>query len=352
MSGSMKAVQWDARSSQLQLQQLPVPAPPDDHVLVKVAYSGICGTDLHVIEGSFPAKKTAPVTLGHEFSGVVQAVGSKVTSIKVGDRVAVDPNNGCNKCKVCHDGNYHFCETGGINNTIGLWRNGGWAEFCLAPESQVLKLPDTITLKQASLMEPLSCLCHGLDVIGPMPVGSAILIQGAGIIGNLWACALHHQGHRKVIVSEPSEARRKALHKLDTGYEIVSPGELGQKGRDPGWGVDFVIDCSGHAPAIEEAVSLLSCGGTLCIFGVAPPDARISVSPYHLYKKEIKIVSVNISPYTSNKAIGLIEAMGDRYLGFDRIGVKIFPLSQYEDAIAELRKGGIAKAMFEVNKIS
>ncbi|XP_063242366.1 D-altritol 5-dehydrogenase-like [Bacillus rossius redtenbacheri] len=347
---TMLALQFDGKASRLGLRTLSVPEPRGREVLVRVAFSGVCGTDLHVLKGEFPCRQSGAVTLGHEFSGVVHAVGAQVTTVREGDEVAVNPDSGCDRCSYCRSGKYNYCDNGGSNNAIGLFRHGGWAEYCLVPEPQVHPLPRGMSLEQASLMEPLSCLCHGLDLVGPMPVGSAILIQGAGIIGNLWACALHHQGHRKVIISKPSEARRKALRKLDTGCEIVSPGELRQKGRDPGWGVDFVIDCSGHAPAIEKAVSLLSCGGTLCIFGVAPPDARISVSPNLLYKKEIRIIAVNNNPYSSEKALGLIGAMGERYLDYDKLGVHTYKLCQYAAAIEDLRNGTITKAMFVIEQ--
>lgn len=104
-----------------------------------------------MLQGEFPCNKTNTFTLGHEFSGTVVEVGSEVTNFKKGDRVSVDPNNGCKCCNFCHNGKPHFCQTGGINNTIGIYRDGGWANYALAPEEQVHKLPDSITLEQGLL---------------------------------------------------------------------------------------------------------------------------------------------------------------------------------------------------------
>ena len=129
--------------------------------------------------------------------------------------------SGCNNCDHCHGGNYHCCKVGGINNTVGLWRDGGWAQFCKVPSDQVHKIPDNITLEQAALTEPLSCVSHGWDLISPVHVGSKILIVGAGIIGNLWAAVLHLQGHRRVIVSEPNENRRKIVKQLGKFKRVV-----------------------------------------------------------------------------------------------------------------------------------
>lgn len=94
---------------------------------------------MYLSQGSFPCKKEGKLTLGHEFSGTIQEIGSEVATLKVGDRIAVDPNSGCNKCDFCHNGKYHFCDNGGINNTIGIFRDGGWATHTLVPESQVIE---------------------------------------------------------------------------------------------------------------------------------------------------------------------------------------------------------------------
>ncbi|XP_019878621.1 D-altritol 5-dehydrogenase-like [Aethina tumida] len=346
----MEALRFTQKNANLELAQVPIPKVSNPRqVLIKVAYAGICGTDLHIIAGEFPCNKTNTFTLGHEFSGTVVEVGSEVTNFKKGDRVSVDPNNGCKCCNFCHNGKPHFCQTGGINNTIGIYRDGGWANYALAPEEQVHKLPDSITLEQAALTEPLSCLSHGWDIISPIPVGSKILVTGAGIIGNLWVCALHLQGHRNVTVSEPNASRLNQLKKLDTGYTLLTPDQLKKNQEaDPEYLFDVVIDCSGFPPAVEHAVSLLQRGGKLCCFGVAPPHGRITISPFDIYMKELTIHGVNINPFSFPKSIGLLEAMGDRYLNYGNLGIKTFSLSQYKEAIQCLHKGEIAKAIFKL----
>ncbi|XP_063241841.1 D-altritol 5-dehydrogenase-like isoform X1 [Bacillus rossius redtenbacheri] len=343
----MQAVQLDASTGQLQLRVVDVPRARGEDVLVQVAFSGVCGTDLHAMQGGFPCRQTGPLTLGHEFCGVVRAVGDQVRVVKVGDRVAVNPKRGCDRCGLCQDGRYQFCEVDAAAHSVGMWRDGGWAELCLVPEKNLHRLPAGMSLRQASLMEPLSCVVHGWELAAPLPVGSRVLVLGAGVIGNLWAALLHHHGHRQVTVSEPLEGRRRALHKLGTGYEVVSPAEL--RAKPAGWTVDLVVDCSGHAPAVQHALGLLGPGGTLLLFGVAPPRAVISISPYDMYKNELKIKAVNRNPFTCNKALGLIEAMGDRYIDFEKLGVKTFRLTEYKSAIEELAKGSISKAMFEVD---
>lgn len=347
----MEAVQFTPTTKKLNFTKLPIPKveKPQD-ILIKVAYAGICGTDLHIIQGEFPCKEDGTLILGHEISGIVVEVGEMVKTVKKGDRVSVDPNNGCHCCHVCNAGNPHYCKIGGLNNTIGIYRNGGWAQYCLVPEEQVHKLPETIAIEQGALCEPMSCLAHGLDRVSPIPVGQKILVLGAGIIGNLWVASLHVQGHRNVTVSEPNSARLDLLKKLETNFDLLTPTSLMQKYEsDPeNYLFDLIVDCSGYAPAIEQAMKLLKNGGRLCIFGVAPPNAKISVSPYEMFKKETSIIGVNINPFTFPKAIGLIEAMGVKYLSYEKLGIKTFDLGDFEKAIGELKKGGIAKAVFKM----
>ncbi|KAJ8916642.1 hypothetical protein NQ315_000287 [Exocentrus adspersus] len=344
----MEAVRFTLKTRKLELVKIPVPKLlGEDEVLVKVAYSGFCGTDLHIMQGEYPVDHDKPVTLGHEYSGTVAEVGSSVHDLKKGDRVAVDPNDGCHCCNFCRSGAYHHCaDTGaGAQNKIGTFHDGGWAEYAVALRRQVHKLPESITLKQAALTEPISCLTHGWDIVSPINVGERILVLGAGIIGNLWACALHLQGHRKVTVSEPNPVRLELLRQLDTGFDLVTPAELYQRLDAPFY--DVVVDCSGNAAAVEASVNLVQKGGKLCCFGVAPTGAEIRLKPFDLYMKEMKIYGVRTNPYSFPKALGLMEAMGDRYLNYDALGVKTLSLGQYNEAIDILKKGIVAKVVFE-----
>jgi len=350
----MEALQFDPRKKTLALVKTDLPAIIEkQEVIVKVVYAGVCGTDLHILDGSFPCRDR-PFIPGHEFCGVASSIGSEVKHIKRGDRVVVNPNSGCGVCSYCTAGQYHQCPSGSLNTTIGIFNNGGWAQYCKVPASQVHRIPDCMTFQQAVLCEPLSCVCHGWDRIAPLPIGSTVLISGAGIVGNLWSSLLHHSGHRKVIVTEPLPARRNLNEQLDTGYKCISPDELkALKAANPQWGVDVVVDCSGNGQAIQDGLSVLRPGGKLCIFGVAAPDSVISISPFDIFRKELTIVGVLINQFSFPQALGLIEAMGsryvDEYLDYEVLGIKVFPLEQHQEAVMALRKGTIAKAVFKLS---
>jgi len=346
----MEALRFTGSTKILEYVQVPVPKITEpDQVLIKVAFAGLCGTDLHIIAGEFPLSNKGTKILGHEFSGIIVEVGSNVSNVKKGDRVCVDPNEGCRCCDFCHLGNPHYCNIGGIQNTIGIHRDGGWATYALVPKNVVQILPESISLEQAALAEPLSCLAHGWDMLSPVPVGSRILVIGAGIIGNLWVSIFHLQGHKNVTVSEPNLTRLNLLKKLETGYDLVTPDQLQKKrGADPSYAFEVVVDCSGFCPAIEQGLSLLTKGGKLCCFGIPPPDKTIRVAPFDLYAREITIFAVNVNPFSMVKSIGFIEAMGSRYLDYERLGIQVFDLKSYQQALDVLKTGTVAKAIFKL----
>jgi len=354
MGKTMKAVQFNRPTKTLKLVEIPMPeVERGDDVLVKVVYSGICGTDLHAIKANYPTAEH-DVTLGHEFCGLVVEVGPDVKTLNVGDKVTVDPYRGCYTCNYCSGGSPQFCALEGPRNAIGFFRNGGWAEYCVAPCPQVHVIPPHfgLGLDLACLVETLSTIQHGCDRIGVIPHNANVLIIGAGIIGILYACIFHLHGHRQVIVSKPSPERRARIDVLELGFKTMTPDQTraamteASKDLDKN-GLDYVIDCSGYAPAVEEAFQWLRKGGHLCFFGVAPPTAKISISPNQMFHKELTILGTLTNPFCYPKATALTAALGYRYLDFDKLAIETFPLEDYEAALSRLASGVISKAVFK-----
>ena len=163
------------------LQQLPNPVIGESDVLIKVKACGICGTDIHILKGE--SSSTPPVVLGHEFSGEVVAVGSLVTTAKVGDRVCIDPNIFCGLCHYCRNGKEHLCEN---LTAIGVDIHGGFAEYAVVPQTHVYPLPANVSYAAGAMVEPVACCVRGMDLAKIRP-GDEVAVLGAGPIGLILA---------------------------------------------------------------------------------------------------------------------------------------------------------------------
>lgn len=155
-----------------------------------------------------------------------------------------------------------------------------------------------------------------------------------------------------MIVSEPSEERRKRIEVLGLGYRALTPDQTRALMTEhakklDSHGLDYVIDCSGYTPAVEEAFHWLRKGGHLCIFGVAPPTAKLAISPNQMFHKELTIIGTLTNPFCYPKATALTAALGDRYLNYEKLAIETFDISDYETALSKLASGVISKAVFK-----
>ncbi len=333
----MIALQY-RRPKQLVKCELPVPQIKDDEVLIKTAFAGICGTDLHIMNGASPA--AAQVVPGHEFSGTVVQTGKNVTNVAVGDRVAVDPNNYCGACNPCRDGQIHFCKA---IEPLGVFRDGAWAEYCAAPAKQVYPLPEAISLEWAALSEPLSCLLHGWDQLQPLRYDQSVLIPGSGLMGLLWGLTLRQFGFTRLLLSEPRENRRAIARKLK--LDVLQPGIIYSNFAETNAGYDIIIDCSGSAAAIEQAIDWLNPRGKFLFFGICPQNKKINIEPFKIFQKELTLIGSVINPFTFNRAIDLTKKL-QRPL--EDLGVRFFKLHEYEKAISAAGSGAANKVIFEL----
>jgi len=272
----------------------PSPGPRD--VVVEVAAVGICGTDIHILDGDF-APTPYPIIPGHEFSGTVVAIGSEVTELTVGDRVAVDPSLFCGECHFCSIGRGNLCERW---NAIGVTKPGACAEYALAPVANCYRLPAQVSLEHGALVEPLSCAVHGFDLL-PGRVGEHYLVYGAGTMGLLMAQLARSAGAASVAVVDLNTDRLRVATKLGADVAAVDADELD---RPQGW--DVVIDCTGAVPAIEDGLTRVRRGGTFQVFGVAAAGATASFSPFRVYHDEITIVGSMAVLHSFGRAVDLL----------------------------------------------
>ncbi|CAH1781463.1 unnamed protein product [Owenia fusiformis] len=329
---------------------IPRVVKPND-VLLKIPCAGICGSDIHCIKNKWLIKDN--VVLGHEFAGTVVDIGPEVTNVKAGDRVTAAAGTHCHHCRFCHRGKPHLCPTGGSANYNGLFRDGAWADYCLVENSQLFKISDDITFEVGALMEPMSCVLHSFSIYSPLQDSASILIAGSGIIGLLKASVLHYKGFRDITICEPMQGRRDIAKNCQlSGLKVADPSEIIEKYTDIDTsldGYDLIFDSTGSSKAFEDYFPLLRKGATYMMFGICPPKAKSSISPYDLLNKEVKILSSNTECNTHMDAVSLAENMArDGKLDLEKLGVKSYPLEKYETALKDLTNATISKAMLTV----
>ncbi|MEU6822995.1 zinc-dependent alcohol dehydrogenase family protein [Streptomyces atriruber] len=277
--------------------ELPDPTPGPRDVVVEVAACGLCGTDLHILQGEFAP--TLPVVPGHEFAGEVVALGSDVTTLAVGDRVAVDPSLHCHECRYCRDGRGNLCERWAA---IGVTTAGGAAEYAVAPAANCVRLPDHVRTQDAALIEPLSCAVRGYDVLRSR-LGAHVLIYGSGTMGLMMLELAKRTGAASVDVVDLNADRLATAQRLGVSGSAAGPDELD---RPQGW--DVVIDATGNAAAIQDGLDRVAKAGTFLQFGVADYATRVSIDPYRIYNQEITITGSMAVLHSYERAAELFAA--------------------------------------------
>jgi 2-desacetyl-2-hydroxyethyl bacteriochlorophyllide A dehydrogenase len=310
----------------LELTTLPDPTPGDGDVVVAVAASGICGTDLHILSGELG--HTFPFVPGHEFAGEVTAVGRGVTTLQVGDRVAVDPGLPCHTCRACRTGDENQCTR---RNGLGETRNGGAAELALVPVDNAIRLPESLSTLDASLAEPLACAIHGLDSLGSI-LGAHVLIYGAGTMGLILTQLCRSAGAASVSVVDVVPER--AATALTLGATAAATGSR-ELDRPQGW--DAVVEASGHPAAIADGLASVARRGRYLQFGVASPSATVALSPYDVFDREISVIGSKSYLHSFERSIDVL-ARGT--LDVAALVTHRLPLEDYPGALDVLRSGG------------
>ena len=294
----MKAARYHGKED-LRIEDVPEPETRPGAVKIRPAWTGICGSDLHLyLEGPFPpapsetqphplSGETLPVVFGHEFSGVVEELGEGVEGLAVGDAVVVEPFMVCGECPPCRDGLYNACVKMGFIGISG--RGGGLSEHIVVERRWVHPVGD-VPLDQAALIEPLAVAYHGVRLSGAK-AGDTVLVGGAGPIGLLTCAVLHAIGARAV-VTEVSGARKAKALETGVADDVLDPREVDVAARvleiTDGRGADVAIECSGAQPVLDTLTHALKAGGTLQIVALFSEPPTLDVMTVLLRELTIK----------------------------------------------------------------
>src|SRR5712691_3913046 len=331
----MRAVIIDAPAS-IRADNVPEPTPRSDELLIRVEACGICGTDLHIIDGVSPLARY-PIVPGHEFAGEVVALGCDIaqnngnggTNITVGSRVAIDPNLYCGHCDFCRTGHENLCL---YYSALGVTTNGAIAQYVAVPLATAYVLPNTISWREAALIEPISCAVHAMHRLNPRP-GDTFLIVGAGTMGLILVQLALRSGASKVAVVDLNTQRLQRAKKL--GVDFIQT-DINKLLEDEPLGFDCVIDVTGVASAMEGAFATVKRGGKLLVFGVAPSEARISLSPFRIYNDEITVLGSMAVLHSFGPALNLLSSGA---INTEVMLTTALPLEDFPNALSMVRRG-------------
>ena len=317
------------------------PVGPED-VRIKVAYCAICGSDPHLVEGIFGWP--VPYGMGHEVSGVITEVGEKATKkgLKVGDRVAGNFLKFCGTCYYCQNGQQQFCEHADESN------HPGFSETLVWHESQVYKLPDSVSLKEGCLLEPVSIAVRAMDK-AELRFGQRVLVSGGGPIGLLITQCLKKAGATELTLSEPIAERRELALRFEA-KNVIDP--MKENIRDAaaritcGRGFDVVFDCTGSTKAVYDLPYVTAKGGKLIYSAMYPNDFEMPLNLYKFcYYNELTITGMYVAPYAFPRAAQMLPE-----LDLAPLTTKVFEL---EDAVAAFDaqvSGKYPKILIRCNK--
>jgi 2-desacetyl-2-hydroxyethyl bacteriochlorophyllide A dehydrogenase len=316
----MRAVVLDGTGG-VELTRVPDPQPGPEDVVIAPAAVGICGTDLHLVDGSY-ATGRYPVVPGHEFAGTVVAVGEQVQGVSPGDLVGVDPNVNCGVCRWCRIKAFNLCQR---LEPIGVTRDGACAQEVVVPARVAYRLPAGVDATVGALIEPLACVLHALDRAPPLK-DKDVLVYGAGSIGLLMCAVARQHGAGRVQVVEPHQVRRDAALRLGADHAAASSTSL-----DLAEGADIVVEASGHPAAVTDALDRIAVGGTLVQMGVTAPETAVRLRPFSVFEKELTVLGSNSLADCYPAAV---EQIPDLAATIRPLVTHTLPLASYAEALA------------------
>ncbi|HEU4999176.1 MAG TPA: alcohol dehydrogenase catalytic domain-containing protein [Lapillicoccus sp.] len=323
----------------MELRDEPVPTPAAGEVRVRTTYIGVCGSDTHAFHGRHPFIPI-PYLPGHEATGVVEELGSGVTTVAVGERVVVEPTLPCWHCKQCRSGNENLCEN---LEFFGCgYPQGGMADRFVIRADRLHVIPDDIDDLAAALIEPLSTPVHAGRIAGPLR-GKAVAVLGAGTIGLLMLAVARWSGAAKVVVTDPLPAKRDIALRLgaDAVVDALAPDVVAQVRSALGESADVVFDCVAVKSTTLAAIEMALKGGTVVVVGVPSADFEIPIRI--LQDQQVRLQGS--ATYVPQDYATAMEIIASGQVRPEDFVTGRFPLEQAEEAFAASTSGEHIKVL-------
>ena len=340
----MRALVKAAPERGLVLANVPKPTPGPNEVLIKVTHAAICGTDLHIYEWNEWAQENLhpPVIVGHEFVGVVEAIGGQVDDVAPGTRVAGEGHITCGHCRNCRAGDGHLCRS---TIGVGIQRDGGFAEYVVIPARNAYPIPASVPDRIAAILDPLGNAVH--TALSFDLVGEDVLITGAGPIGQMAGAVCHHAGARHVVITDVEPARLATAMQMGA-TRAVPAGEasirtaMDELGMTEGF--DVALEMSGSPSAVSDILETTNHGAKVALLGLFDHPAEVDLNHVILKGLTIKGIYGREMFETWYKAV----AMLDSGLTIDPIISHHFALDDYEEAFRVLFAGTATKVILDI----
>ncbi|WP_196220151.1 zinc-binding dehydrogenase [Terrilactibacillus tamarindi] len=330
---------------EMSLQEIPEPVVEGNQIKIKVAYTGICGSDIHSFKGEYNNLRP-PVVLGHEFSGIVVDIGPNVKGIKIGDRVTSETTfQTCNTCPYCAEKNYNLCVD---RKGIGTQVNGSFAEYVISREESVHVLPEHVGLLEAALTEPLACCVHAALEKTTITPREKILIFGPGPIGLLLSQVIKAQNAYVILAGITKDEPRLELAKSIGIDQIVNTQKENLEQivltLTEGVGVDKVFDCSGAIPAVNQGLSLIKKKGQCIQVGIFGEKFN-KMDQESIIQRELSYIgSRSQKPSSWPIALNLLE---EKKIATKRMITKIVPLENWREGFEAVMSGHEIKVIIQ-----
>lgn len=328
------------------VEQTSAAAPAEGQVQLRIAYCGICGTDMHVYHGNMDARVGLNRIVGHEMSGIVEVVGSGVDGFKPGQKVVVRPLAPCGDCPACDAGHAHICHR---LKFLGLDSDGAMQELWTVPAYTLHPLPDDLSLRNAALIEPVAVACHDVRMSG-LTAGEDVVIIGGGPIGMLVAMVARDAGG-KVVISEVNPNRLAIARKL--GFDTVNPTEANLASdiaaRTGGKGADVVFEVSGTQPGVDAMTAVAATRARIVMVAIHAKKPQIDL--FQFFWRELKLIGARVyEPQDYEAAIAIIASGG---VDADTIITDINDLRDIQSAFESLDRSPTAmKSLIRVGEFA
>jgi len=324
------------------VEETQAPNPGPGEVAVRIAYCGICGTDMHVFHGNMDARVGLNRIVGHEMSGTVETVGDGVDGFSAGQKVVVRPLNPCGKCPACLRGHQHICQN---LQFLGLDTDGAMQEIWVVPAHTLHVLPDDLRMDHAALIEPVAVACHDVRLSNLQP-GEDVVVIGGGPIGVLVAMVAREAGG-KVLLSEVNPHRLAIAEKL--GFETVNPAEVDLAAdimtRTGEKGADVVFEVSGTQPGVDAMTAVAATRARIVMVAIHAQKPTIDL--FQFFWRELKLIGARVyEPEDYEKAIQIVLSGG---VDADTVITDVAPLAEIQSAFEALDRSPTAlKSLIKV----